>query len=249
LNATDATARTLVAIATYNERENLPLLVEEVWRYLPSADVLVVDDNSPDGTGRWAAERAAHEPRLHCLMREAKAGLGTAAVAAIRFALRENYSLLVTMDADFSHHPRYLPQLAAAVNGTDGKDAVDIALGSRYVDGGDIRGWNMTRHLMSRLMNGYARVVLGLKPRDCTGAFRCYRCEVLRQLNLPRLRSRGYAYLEEILWRLTQLAATTREIPIVFVDRQRGHTKITWREALSAVGTISRCGLERWLGV
>jgi dolichol-phosphate mannosyltransferase len=148
------------------------------------------------------------------------------------------------MDADFSHPPRYLPQLLAGMDPADGAP-VDVMIGSRYVPGGGVEGWPLRRHLMSRAVNCYARWMLGLTPKDCSGAFRCYRTELLRQLDFSAVRSRGYAFQEEILWHLARLGARFGETPIVFVDRQHGASKIDTGEALSALWVIFRLGLRR----
>ena len=146
---------TLVVIATYNEIENLPRLVEELFRYAPDVDLLVIDDNSPDGTGRWCDEMAATESRLKCLHRPAKLGLGTATLAGFQYALQRNYRWVITMDADFSHHPRYLPALRSAAASEE--EPCDVVIGSRSVAGGGITGWPLHRRWMSRLINAYAR--------------------------------------------------------------------------------------------
>ena len=238
---------TLVVVATYNEIENLPRLTDEIFRYAPDVDLLVIDDNSPDGTGRWCDERARTDGRVHVIHRPAKLGLGTATIAAFRYAIERGYRFVLVMDADFSHHPRYLPALRAAIDQADETGAVDVAIGSRYVPGGGVEGWPAGRRLMSRAINVYARGVLGLPVRDCSGAFRCYRTEVLKRIDLDAIRSRGYAYLEEILWHLRRAGARFREVPIVFVDRQQGRSKITVWEALGAVWNLLRLGLRnRW---
>jgi dolichol-phosphate mannosyltransferase len=236
------TPSTLVAVATYNEIENLPQLVDEIFHYLPQAKLLVVDDGSPDGTGRWCDEHAANEPRLHVIHRPGKMGLGTATIEAMSFAIREGFEVLLTLDADFSHAPRHLPELLAGVVGDDAS-RVDVMIGSRYVAGGGIEGWTLRRHVMSRMVNAYARWLLWLPTRDCSGAFRCYRVSVLQRLDLQAVRSRGYSFYEEILWRLKQVGARFGETPIVFVDRKKGQSKINLREAWLALWTIL------WLGV
>src|SRR3990170_2264451 len=162
------TPRTLVALATYNEIENLPRLTEEILRVLPTADLLVVDDNSPDGSGRWCDERAASEPRLSCLHRAGKLGLGSATLDAIRYAVAHDYDVIVTMDADWSHDPAHLPELVAATA------HADVAIGSRYVEGGAIEGWPRHRRLLSRAMNRLSRPMLRLPIQDTSGAFRAY---------------------------------------------------------------------------
>lgn len=230
-------------MATYNELQNLPQLVNEILRELPAADLLVIDDNSPDGTGLWCDERAAQDRRVRCLHRPKKLGLGTATMAGMRYAVEHDYTFVLTMDADFSHPPRYLPKLLAGM--TEAGSAVDVMIGSRYVPGGGIEGWPLHRRWMSRCVNLYARTLLGLPIQDCSGAFRCYRTAVLKQMDLNAIRSRGYAYLEEILWRLKHLGVRFAETPIIFVDRQRGRTKINIREAIAALWIILRLGLQR----
>jgi dolichol-phosphate mannosyltransferase len=232
---------TLIALATYNEIENLPDLVRDIFAFAPDVEVLVIDDNSADGTGKWCDEQAAHEPRLHCLHRPGKLGLGTATVAGMQYALEHGYEYLITMDADFSHHPRFLPAIRGRIADVP---LVDVVVGSRYVPGGQIVGWPWHRRLMSRLINAYARLLAGLPVRDCSGAFRLYRTETLRRMDPARVSSAGYAYLEEILWLLQRMGARFAEVPIEFVDRQRGQTKINWREALAAVWTILRLALR-----
>ncbi len=233
--------RTLVVVATYNEIENLPRLVDEIFDHAPHVDLLVIDDNSPDGTGKWCDERAAEDARVRCLHRESKLGLGTATMAGFRFAIDHDYELVLTMDADFSHPPKHIPEILACIE--DESESADVVIGSRYTRGGGIEGWPFYRRLMSRAVNFYARWLLRLKPRDCSGAFRCYRMEMLRRIDLDEIRSRGYSYLEEILWRLNKLDARFAESPIVFVDRQAGQTKINTREAFVALLMILRFAL------
>jgi dolichol-phosphate mannosyltransferase len=231
--------KTLVTVATYNEIENLPNLVEEIFHYAPQVHVLVIDDNSPDGTGQWCDRRAAEDPRIHCLHREGKLGLGTAIMAGMQYAIRADYRHVLNMDADFSHHPRYLPA---------GRHPVDVMIGSRYVPGGGIEGWPLHRHLMSRGVNLYARWLLWLRPKDCSGSYRCYRTALLARLDFDAIQSRGYSFQEEILWHLKRLGARFGETPIVFVDRQHGSSKISSREAYGALWIILKLGLRNWLG-
>ena len=238
---------TLVTLATYNEIENLPPLVDQVLAALPTADVLVIDDNSPDGTGQWCDRRTADEPRLRCLHRAGKLGLGTATIAGMRFALEHGYRFVLNMDADFSHHPRYLAAILAGMDRDDGTPRVDVMIGSRYVRGGAIEGWPVRRHLMSRGVNAYARLLLGLPAKDCSGAFRCYRTSLLSQVDFDAIRSRGYSFQEEILWHLKRLGARFGETPITFADRQKGASKINGREAWAALGIILSLGARNWL--
>lgn len=236
-------SRVLVAIATYNERENLPSLVDAVEAALPAADVLVVDDNSPDGTGRWADDRAAEDPRVRVIHRAGKLGLGSATFEAMRLAIAEGYDAVCTLDADWSHPPERLPDLVGLL------ERVDVAIGSRYVAGGRIEGWPWRRHVASRVVNLAARVLLRLSTRDCSGAFRAYRVEKLRELDFDAMRGSGYAYLEEILWRLKQRGTTFGEVPITFTERRAGASKINRSEALQAVHLLLRFGATEWLGL
>ncbi len=238
--------QTLVTVATYNEIENLPRLVGEIFAVAPNVDLLVIDDNSPDGTGAWCDKQAAAEPRLKCLHRAGKLGLGTATMAGMKYAIQRGYRYMLNMDADFSHHPRYLPALLAGMDRPDGSPDVDVMIGSRYVPGGAIEGWPLKRHLMSRGVNAYARWLLGLRAKDCSGAFRCYRTSTLAQLDFDAIRSRGYSFQEEILWHLKRLGATFGETPITFADRRYGTSKINSKEAWAALRIILALGVRNW---
>ncbi|MCA9080022.1 MAG: polyprenol monophosphomannose synthase [Planctomycetaceae bacterium] len=236
-----ATPRILVSLCTYNERENIELLLPEIRQHLPQADVLVVDDNSPDGTGNYVRELQAASPWLKLISRAGKLGLGTATVAAFQFAIAQQYDLLVNLDADFSHPPRFLPDLVAAAATSD------VIIGSRYVPGGSIEGWGPVRHFMSQGINLYARCLLGLKTRDNSGAFRCYRVPRLCEVDWSASRAKGYAFQEEILFRLKQLGCTFTEVPIHFAERRYGQTKINWKEAVSAGIVLWQIRLESFL--
>lgn len=231
--------RTLVALATYNEIENLPGLVAEIFRWLPDADILVVDDNSPDGTGTWCDSHAAKEPRFQCLHRPAKQGLGTATLAAFRHAIDQGYDVVATLDADWSHDPRYLPALVGAL------DSADVAIGSRYVPGGAIEGWPRHRRFASRWMNRLSRRLLHWPVHDSSGAFRAYRVSKLQRLALDRVHSTGYAYLEEILWLLHRADARFAEVPITFHQRRCGRSKISAGEAVAKLSLLFRLACFR----
>jgi len=239
--------RTLITVATYNELENLPRLLEEIFHFAPAVDVLVIDDNSPDGTGQWCDRKALEDPRVHCLHRSGKLGLGTAIIAGMKYAIEHGYEQVLNMDADFSHHPRHLPAILESMDAAD--SPVDVMIGSRYVPGGRIEGWPLRRHLMSRGVNCYARGLLGLRSKDCSGSYRCYRTAMLARLDFDEIISRGYSFQEEILWRLKRLGARMRETPITFVDRERGQSKINGREAWGALWIIFRLGLRNWLHI
>jgi dolichol-phosphate mannosyltransferase len=230
-------AATLIALATFNEIDNLPGLIDAILRIVPEADILVVDDNSPDGTGRWCDERAASEPRLHCIHREAKRGLGSATIEAFRSAEARNYETVATMDADWSHDPAHLPALLLATA------RADVAIGSRYCAGGAIEGWPLHRRMLSRLMNSLTRLLLRLPIRDASGAFRAYRVAKLRELDLAAVKSSGYAYLEEILWHLNRAGATFAEVPITFRDRRAGRSKTSLSVAIDKIQTLVRLAL------
>ncbi len=229
-----AEPRALVALATYNEVDNLPSLVAAIHGALPEADVLVVDDNSPDGTGRWCDDRAKTDLWLKCLHRPGKQGLGSATLAAMQFAFDKEYEVLVTMDADWSHDPEYLPVLVGAI------DHADVSLGSRYCDGGTIEGWPLLRRVLSRGVNGLSGLLLRLPIHDTSGAFRAYRVEMLKKVGLENIRSAGYSYLEEILWHLHRSGAKFAEVPITFRERRAGRSKISGHEAVDKLSTLFR---------
>ncbi|MFO1020113.1 MAG: polyprenol monophosphomannose synthase [Planctomycetales bacterium] len=239
--------RILITLCTYNEAENLPLLVPEIQNIAPQADLLVVDDNSPDGTGKLADEMALRDPRIRVLHRTGKLGLGSATLAAFKYAIDQGYDYVLNLDVDFSHHPRHIPAILALMD-SKSKDRTDVAIGSRYVTGGKITGWSLKRHFMSRGVNLYARLLLGLRTRDNSGAFRCYRISELKKLDFDRIRATGYAFQEEILYRCKRLGCRIQETPIEFKDRERGQSKIHMGEAVGALFVILRLGLENLFG-
>lgn len=234
--------RLIVTLCTYNEKENLPLLIPEILEQLPWAEVLVVDDNSPDGTGQLADEMAAKDPRVHVQHRAGKQGLGTAILAGFRYAIERNYDFVLNMDADFSHHPRHLPALMELTN------QCDVAIGSRYVPGGKAVGWSFARHFMSRAINFYARWLLWLRTKDNSGSYRAYRVSKLRELDLNRVRAKGYAFQEEILYRCRRVGCTMKETPIVFEDRRFGQSKINYKETFAALWVIFRLAIDNVTG-
>jgi dolichol-phosphate mannosyltransferase len=236
--------KTLITIATYNEIENLPSLVEEIFRHVPDADILVIDDNSADGTGAWCDKRSTEDPRVHCLHRAGKLGLGSAIIAGMQYGIQHGYRYVLNLDADFSHDPRDLPALLAGMDPPD-RPPVDVMIGSRYIPGGGIQGWPLGRYLMSWGVNFGAHWLLGLKPHDCSGAFRCYRTELLARMDFSAVRSLGYSFQEEILWHLKRLGARFDETPIIFVNRQHGKSKISGREVVSGLWILFSLGLQR----
>ena len=235
--------KTLITIATYNEIENLPRLVEEILRDVPHVDVLIIDDNSPDGTGQWCDRKAIEDARVHCLHRSKKLGLGTATIAGMRYGIEHGYEYVLNMDADFSHPPRHVAALIAGMAPESGPP-VDVMIASRYVPGGGVEGWPLRRRVISRLINAYARCLLALQPRDCSGSFRCYRANTLAELDFATIVSRGYSFEEEILWRLKHAGARFQEMPYVFIDRFQGKSKINVKEAIAALGIIFALGLR-----
>jgi dolichol-phosphate mannosyltransferase len=235
--------RLLVSVATYNERENVPRLIEDIHRFAPQADVLVVDDNSPDGTGRVVDELAAKDPRVKPLHRPGKLGLGTAIVAAMRYAMANGYDLLLNMDADFSHPPRYIPALLA------GMDRKDVMIGSRYVPGGGTENWPWARERISRALNGLVRFLFRMGVRDASGAFRCYRVSKLRDVQFDRLVSRGYSFQQEVLYRCRLAGCRLGETPIIFENRRAGKSKVNPKEAARSFLTIVYLGVRALLGV
>jgi dolichol-phosphate mannosyltransferase len=238
-----APPRILVSLATYNERDNLAPLLAEVHKAAPPADVLVIDDNSPDGTGRLADELAAGDPRLRVLHRPGKFGLGTAILAAMRYALEHDYDLLVNMDADFSHHPRYLPAIL------EGMEHHDVMIGSRYVPGGGSANWPLSRRLMSRGINALVSLLMHIPARDCSGAYRCYRVAKLRQVPLEEVRSRGYSFQQEVLYRCRKAGCAIGETPIVFENRRAGKSKVNLGEAVRSLAMIFRVGVPAFFGL
>jgi dolichol-phosphate mannosyltransferase len=207
-------------------------MVEAVLSAAPGIDILVIDDDSPDGTGRLADEIAAREPRVHVLHRVRKEGLGRAYLAGFAWALERDYSLILEMDCDFSHHPRYLPAMLEAA------ERADLVLGSRYVPGGGTVNWGLGRKLISRGGSLYARVILGLRVRDLTGGFKCFRREVLEAIDLPSVECSGYAFQIELTFRAVRRGFRVVEIPIVFEDRRVGHSKMSRRIVLEGIRKV-----------
>jgi dolichol-phosphate mannosyltransferase len=236
------TQRVLVSTATYNEHDNLQPLLAEIAGTLPDADILVIDDNSPDGTGQLADKLAAADPRVHVLHRSGKLGLGSAIVAGMRFAIENGYDLYVNLDADFSHHPRYLPALIG------GMARHDVMIGSRYVRGGATENWPVTRRAISMSINTLTRILMRIPARDTSGGYRCYRVAKLREVHFDRLISRGYSFQQEMLYRCRQAGCRIGETPIVFADRRAGVTKVNTREVVRSLGVIVFLGLKAFFG-
>ena len=235
--------RALVVIPTYNEAINLPQIVPIALAQDPRLDVLVVDDNSPDGTGKIADELARANPRIHTIHREGKLGLGTAYIAGFKWALERQYDFVFEMDADFSHDPAHLKEFLKAI-----EDA-DVVLGSRYLDGKvTVVNWPMGRLMLSYLANIYARMFTGLRIWDLTGGFKCFRRRVLETIDLSQVVSNGYAFQIEMSVRAWRKGFKIREIPIVFVDRTLGQSKMNKAIVREAVWKVPRLRLMAWFG-
>lgn len=225
--------RVLIIIPTYNERENLPAIVAAVHAQLPVAELLIVDDNSPDGTGQVADELAARDPKVHVLHREGKQGLGTAYVAGFRWALASDYHYIFEMDCDFSHDPKYLPSLLAAAEG-----GADLVLGSRYCAGGGTVNWGPLRKIISRGGSLYARTILGVGVRDLTGGFKCFRRKTLEMIDLSSVSAQGYGFQIEMTYRAVKMGLRVAEVPIVFVDRRVGQSKMSKKIFVEALALV-----------
>ncbi|MFG3438763.1 polyprenol monophosphomannose synthase [Nonomuraea sp. NPDC047897] len=230
--------RVLVIVPTYNERDNLPLIAERLRAAVPDAHLLVADDASPDGTGEVADGLAAADDHIHVLHRPGKQGLGAAYLAGFRWGLDEGYNVLVEMDADGSHQPEELPELLRAVAG-----GADLAIGSRYVPGGKVVNWPASRELLSRGANVYTRILLGLGVRDATAGFRAYRAATLDKLDLSDVESEGYCFQVDLTLRTARQGLRVVEVPITFVERAVGTSKMSRRIMVEAFWRIAVWGL------
>jgi dolichol-phosphate mannosyltransferase len=228
-----------VVIPTFNESENIALIIGELHTFVPELAVIVVDDNSPDGTGQLADAIAARDARVHVLHRPAKLGLGTAHIAGMKWALAHQYDTIVTMDADFSHAPRYVPDMLRALG------QYNVVIGSRYVLGGGTLNCTLARRALSRGANLFARAVLGLQATDTTAGFRAYQRMVLESIPLDEIVSNGYSFLIEMLYQCQKFGWRVGEVPILFENRQRGKSKISRQEIIKALGTVARLRMEK----
>lgn len=234
--------RPLIICSTYNERENIESLAREILENAPEANVLVVDDNSPDGTGQLVRELMKTEPRVHLLARPGKLGLGTAILDGMSWGLERGYDPICTMDADFSHHPRYLPAILAGIQ------SYDVMIGSRYVPGGGTKNWGISRQILSRGSNLVSKILLGFPNKDCTGCYRAYRADLLKKIPRDSIKSTGYSFVEEVLELCYREKATIGETPIIFEDRRAGQSKISKKEIFRAIGTLFRLRWQRITG-
>jgi glycosyltransferase involved in cell wall biosynthesis len=234
--------KAIVIVPTYNEAENIRLLVADILSLEVPIEVLVVDDNSPDGTGQIADDLAGCYSSVHAVHRAGKLGLGTAYIAGFKYGLAHDYERIMTMDADFSHHPSYIPAMLERSH-----TEADLVIGSRYVRGGGTHGCTLPRKLLSWGANAFAKTVLGLQALDCTAGFRCYRRQVLESIDLDAIVSNGYSFLIEMLYRCQRRGWHVSEVPILFENRRRGASKISKQEVLKAMQTVLRLGKERAL--
>lgn len=234
------TLRTLVIIPTFNERENLPLILQRLHRARPDVHVLIVDDSSPDGTGQLADELASADPdRIHVMHRTAKDGLGAAYLAGFGWGLSRHYSTLVEMDADGSHAPEQLHRLLEAVDA-----GADLVIGSRYVDGGTVRNWPWRRVALSKIANTYSRMMLGLGVHDITAGYRAYRREVLEQIDLDAVDSKGYCFQIDLTWRAVSNGFVVVEVPITFTERELGVSKMSGSNIREALIKVAQWGIS-----
>ncbi len=231
--------KSLVIIPTYNEKENIIAMLQALLNLPVSGlEILVVDDQSPDGTGEVVAEWAQSESRVHLLRREKKMGLGTAYVAGFRYALQRDYEYVLEMDADFSHDPRDVVRLL------EGMVQSDLIIGSRYVNGVNVVNWPLSRLLLSYFASVYTRTVTGLKVRDCTSGFKCFRRRVLEAINLDRIQSDGYSFQIEMTFRAVHKGFAVKELPIIFIDRRAGISKMSKKIVREAIWMVWRL---KWL--
>ena len=233
-----------IATPTYNEKDNLPYFVQAVLQALPEAHLCIVDDNSPDGTGQLADDLAIHEPRLSVIHRPKKMGLGTAYIDAFTKGLADGYDLFFEMDADLSHNPTYLPDFVRAL-----EDGADVVIGSRNIARGGVQGWGLGRHLLSKGGSLYSRTILGMSVRDLTSGYKAFRKRALEAIDLPRIRSNGYSFQIETTYRAAQKGMRVVEIPIVFVDRTAGASKMSRAVFLEAIGIVWKLRLDHRRGL
>ena len=238
LNDQGPLERIVVIIPTYNEAENLPLIVQRVRAAVPTVDILVADDNSPDGTGDIADELAANDSAIKVMHRQGKEGLGAAYLAGFAWAIDNGYDAVVEMDADGSHQPEQLPRLLKAL-----EDA-DLVLGSRWVPGGAVQNWPKSREFLSRGGSTYTRLALGIDVHDATGGYRAFRTSALQSLNLDQVESAGYCFQIDLAWRALQAGLSIREVPITFVEREIGESKMSQSIVVEALWRVTVWGAE-----
>ncbi len=229
-------SKLLISIATYNEHDNLRPLIESIKNFMPQAHILVVDDNSPDGTGQLADVLAQEYQGIHTVHRSGKLGLGTAIVAGMKYAITNNFDYFMSMDADFSHHPRYIPPIF------QGMKDYDVMIGSRYVPGGGTENWPFSRKLISTTVNCIVRLLYWMPVHDASGGFRCYKTSKLKEVNFDRIYSRGYSFQQEMLFRVFRCGSKLGEYPIIFENRRAGASKVNWKEAVRSISLLIYLG-------
>ncbi|HOK41107.1 MAG TPA: polyprenol monophosphomannose synthase [bacterium] len=224
----------LIVIPTYNEKENIEKLIRKIFEVNSNYHILIVDDNSPDGTSEIVKKLQTEFTNLHLITRSGKLGLGTAYIAGLKYGYQNGFTAIGTMDADFSHSPEYLPAMVELLK------KYDIGIGSRYVPGGGTKNWGIHRKILSRCANAFAKFMLGLKSNDNTAGFRLYKREVLEKINLDNIFSNGYSFLVEMIYKCQKAGFKVGETPIIFIDRKEGKSKISKNEIFKAIKTILR---------
>ncbi|HMU42434.1 MAG TPA: polyprenol monophosphomannose synthase [Ignavibacteriaceae bacterium] len=234
--------KTLIIIPTFNELDNITKLIPDLLSRSANPDILIVDDNSPDGTADFIQQMAVNNDRIHLIKREKKMGLGTAYIEGFKFALKNNYDFIFEMDADYSHDPKEIPNFLNAIQGND------LVLGSRYSNGVNVVNWPMRRLLLSYFANMYTRVITGLPVKDATGGFKCFRRKVLETINLDRVKSNGYAFQIEMTYKAFKKGFRIKEIPIIFIDRMKGKSKMSKRIVREAIFMVWKLRLRSLIG-
>ena len=235
--------KTLIIIPTYNELENLPRLLPEVLSKEEGIHILIVDDNSPDGTAAFVEDQMTNNNRIHLIKRPSKQGLGTAYIAGFKFALKNGYDFVFEMDADFSHDPKEIPRFLDEIKNSD------VVLGSRYINGVNVINWPMRRLLLSSFANFYTRSITGMPVHDATGGYKCFRIKVLQAIDLDKVKSNGYAFQIEISFKAWKKGFKVKEIPIIFVDRVKGKSKMSKKIVREAVTMVWKLRLKSIFGL
>ena len=235
--------KTLIIIPTFNELDNVPTLIPEVLSKNENIDILIVDDNSPDGTSDFVQNEAENNPRIKLIKREKKLGLGTAYITGFKYALKNNYNYIFEMDADFSHNPKMIPKFLKEIK------KYDLVLGSRYKEGVNVANWPMSRLMLSLFANVYTRVITGLSIRDATGGFKCFRREVLEAINLDEVKSNGYAFQIEMTFKAWKKGFKIKEISIIFIDRVKGTSKMSKKIVREAIVMVWKLRLWSMFGL
>ncbi len=233
----------IVIIPTYNERNNIAKLIPDIIELYPNINILVVDDNSPDGTGDYVESLSQHDERIKVMKRKGKMGLGTAYVEGFKYALKNNYDLIIQMDADYSHDPKVIGDFLEAIKEND------LVIGSRYVTGVNVINWPMRRLLLSYFANYYTRVVTGMPVKDATGGFKCFRRQVLEAIDLDKIRSNGYAFQIEMNFKAYKKNFRIKEVPIIFIDRVEGKSKMSKKIVREAIFMVWKLRYRSMLGI